>query len=458
MDERAVGGTSGGRQRIQYSEAPTFDPKRREYRTLAAAALREHTEGLSLEGDDLIPPDLLVDTPHERTSQSSTSSTSTPGAGKSLSFFGSSSGYRRWSLQYDSHQGSEISIAQGTEAKEREEKSSFDWFCEKSAEHMDTAKKERSNKEQSNEEQSSKERKCSESESEPCCISLYHNEDHPTGSLYGLEFAHQVFEKATTIPLIACGYLGSGSLGVAEEVKHSSSNFPSLVRKTVRLPYHGRDARLRIIQEEALNLRRMDHPHIVNIIASYEDKTRQNRHLYCLLMSPIGEYDLTTFLAIAGDASEIAIKLRYRRWIRSWFSCLACALEYMHNQGIRHQDIKPSNIIIKGRQVYFTDFSSASRFDVDKTTSTEEPARSSAMYGAPEVVSKRSGFLEKHGRLSDIFSLGAVFCEMLTVTEGRTVHAFHDYLCLSLAHGDDSDTSSESSFFGGVLLFITLRL
>ncbi|KAF2113039.1 hypothetical protein BDV96DRAFT_601826 [Lophiotrema nucula] len=62
---------------------------------------------------------------------------SVPGAEKSMSSFGSSSGYGRRSLQFDSHQGSEISMAQGAEAKEREKKSPFGWFREKRAEHKE---------------------------------------------------------------------------------------------------------------------------------------------------------------------------------------------------------------------------------------------------------------------------------------------------------------------------------
>jgi len=53
----------------------------------------------------------------------------------------------------------------------------------------------------------------------------------------------------------------------------------------------------------------------------------------------------------------------------------------MHSQDIRHQDIKPSNVIYRGSDIFFTAFSSSSRFEIDPTTSTENPARTSAMYG-----------------------------------------------------------------------------
>lgn len=102
----------------------------------------------------------------------------------------------------------------------------------------------------------------------------------------------------------------------------------------------------------------------------------------------------------------------------------------MHEQGIRHQDIKPSNIIHKGSRILFTDFSSSFTFVVGHTTSTENPSRSSPMYTAPEVTYRSSGMggLRRHGRSSDIFALGCVFCDMLSVWQGQSLSEFHDYL------------------------------
>ena len=116
-----------------------------------------------------------------------------------------------------------------------------------------------------------------------------------------------------------------------------------------------------------------------------------------------------------------------RSWLQTWFMCLASTLAYMHNSGVRHQDIKPSNIIHRGSTIYFTDFSSSSQFEIGQTTSTENPARTSAMYSAPEVIN-RDGVLNRHGRGTDVFALGAVFCEMLTVLNDYSVEDFHRFL------------------------------
>ncbi|KAF2181692.1 kinase-like protein, partial [Zopfia rhizophila CBS 207.26] len=245
---------------------------------------------------------------------------------------------------------------------------------------------------------------------------------------YGWEPGHRVFGPSGNIPLTVCNILGNGSLGIVEEVKAKGCQHRSFVRKTVQLPFHKRRERLNIIQEEAHILQKLTHSHIVSILGSYEDSIQVNRRFYCLLMLPVGENDLKTFLEIAGDAKTV--NTQWQGWIWRWFGCLASALAYMHSEGVRHQDIKPSNIIHNGGDIYFTDFSSSSRFEIGQTTSTENPSRSSAMYGAPEVVDTfyDNGSLQRHGRGSDIFALGCVFCEMLTVAEGGSVSSFHEHL------------------------------
>lgn len=110
--------------------------------------------------------------------------------------------------------------------------------------------------------------------------------------------------------------------------------------------------------------------------------------------------------------------------------CLASTLAYMHSSGVRHQDIKPSNIIHRGSTIYFTDFSSSSQFQIGQTISTENPARTSAMYSAPEVINC-DGVLNRHGRGTDVFALGAVFREMLTVLTDYSVEDLHRFLLRS---------------------------
>lgn len=229
-------------------------------------------------------------------------------------------------------------------------------------------------------------------------------------------------------------HLGHGSLGVVDEVRRANTQLPTLVRKQVKLPAQKRMAeRIKaIVQDEAAVLRRLCHPNIITLLGSYEDTTNSRHSAYCLLMIPVGENDLERFLAMASD-SDLSpdLKVRHQTWIRSWYVDLASALMYMHSSGVRHQDIKPSNIIHKGGHVFFTDFSSSGNFKVGQTTSTANPARSTAMYAAPETSINATGSYPRHGRALDVFGLGCVFCDMLSVQESRPIWRFHDFLCNS---------------------------
>ena len=251
----------------------------------------------------------------------------------------------------------------------------------------------------------------------------------------GWKTGHHIFAEGVQAPFVVLNFLGMGSLGVVEEVTSRSSpkkGTQTLVRKRVLLPYRGRRQRLQIIKEEAKVLEDLAHQHIIQIIASYEDTPQPGKLFYSLLMSPVGDNDLKTFLDVVGDQDRAP---QEKSWLRQWFSCLTAALAYLHGQGVRHQDIKPSNIIHRNSHIFFTDFSSSSRFEVGQTTSTESPARTSAMYGAPEAIDvfQNDGKLKKHGRAADIFSLGAVFSEMLSVIDGRAVNKYHEFLSQSHA-------------------------
>ena len=271
---------------------------------------------------------------------------------------------------------------------------------------------------------------------------------------YGLTFRHKEFFDINQNFLAVIGSLGHGSLGIVEEVQ-ISKRYPSFVRKRVQIPYYNRNQHLQIIKQEARVLESLIHRHVVQIIGSYSECPPSGRQFYSLLMSPVGDQDLKTFLEVAGDplrdgCRDIA-KIE-KSWLQTWFICLASTLTYIHSSGVRHQDIKPSNIIHRGSTIYFTDFSSSSQFQIGQTTSTENPARTSAMYSAPEVINCNS-VPNRHGCGTDVFALGAVFCEMLTVLSNYSVNDFHRFLLCSDSPKGIKNSGPGAQAAKGILLY-----
>lgn len=265
--------------------------------------------------------------------------------------------------------------------------------------------------------------------------------------LYSSIREHRVLQAHEKDVWASVEHLGKGSLGVVDEVRRKGTELPTIVRKRVALPIQKKkEEQIReIIRKEAATLRALRHPNIITLLGSYEDRTNTRCSSYCLLMAPVGERDLESFLIRVSDPDinlSQATQLRYRSWIQSWYTCLASALAYMHSNGVRHQDIKPSNIIHRQDHIFFTDFSSAGNFNVGHTTSTANPTRSTAMYAAPEALLPLCSADSRFGTALDVFGLGCVFCDMLTVETGSTVYEFCEFL-----------TEGDTPAFGGGLRY-----
>jgi serine/threonine protein kinase len=91
------------------------------------------------------------------------------------------------------------------------------------------------------------------------------------------------------------------------------------------------------------------------------------------------------------------------------FGCLASGLAFIHSHAIRHKDIKPQNILVHEGQMIITDFGIAlDASGQDTTTTTGIPEAFTDRYRAPEVAQ-----CEPRNRMSDVFSLGCVFLEIM---------------------------------------------
>jgi serine/threonine protein kinase len=127
-------------------------------------------------------------------------------------------------------------------------------------------------------------------------------------------------------------------------------------------------------------------------------------------MSPVADSNLASYMAEAVNSVD------KQSLLRTFFGCLCNGLQYLHQSKIRHRDVKPTNILVKGATVLWADFGiSLDWADMSRSTTTTGSGRS-LQYCAPEAA-----HFEPRNSSSDIWSLGSVFLEMITILKGQTI-------------------------------------
>lgn len=267
-------------------------------------------------------------------------------------------------------------------------------------------------------------------------------------------------ETGTSLAVTERGTLGKGGFGIVEEV--IAKGYEAMVQKRIHMPRkrtHFQRYR-KLIEDEIENLKALAHPHIVRMIGCYQDRRGPLDLQSCILMWPAGDEDLSVFLEETyPHASHDSQQSTLSHWLKSWFICLASALAYMHSKSIHHEDIKPNNIIHRGRHIYFTDFSSSRRIEDGQETSMTSPVLATRLFAAPEALIDDEGNASRHGSGSDVFSLGLIFFEMLVVLHGHSVEdvrsvLFADHPIVRQYHRVVNRYDWGHSFFGTTPLAI----
>jgi serine/threonine protein kinase len=194
------------------------------------------------------------------------------------------------------------------------------------------------------------------------------------------------------------------------------------------------------VKRELDILKKLSHKHVVTLLGSYTQNNQNN--ILGLLLHPVAVCDLRDLLDELDENQNLAWadcsvnfkklmerlgfrddRHKMRERLTRVYGCLANAIQYLHNNDIRHKDIKPRNILLdRDDGLYVTDFG-LSRDTTDASSSvTNGNAVGTYKYCAPEVAMS-----EPRGRAADIYSLGCVFLEINTVHRRLSLGAFKSF-------------------------------
>ncbi|MGH8016279.1 MAG: serine/threonine protein kinase, partial [Candidatus Zixiibacteriota bacterium] len=193
------------------------------------------------------------------------------------------------------------------------------------------------------------------------------------------------------------GILGRGAMGQVYKGTDPAINRP-LALKTIRLDFLSDPSELEELKErlhrEAQAAGKLSHPNIVTIYDAGSE----------------GDLQYIAMEYLEGRTLESMIKKKVKfnyRIIAQIIVQICAALDYAHQQGIVHRDVKPANImILNDYRVKVMDFGIA-RVDSNSMTKT------GIAMGTPNYISPEQLKGQNVDSRADLFSLGVVMYEML---------------------------------------------
>jgi eukaryotic-like serine/threonine-protein kinase len=192
--------------------------------------------------------------------------------------------------------------------------------------------------------------------------------------------------------------LGRGAMGIVYLGKDPKINRQVAV-KTLRFEDETDDEQIKSTKErffrEAESAGNLTHPNIIRIFDAGEDQDVAYIAMELLEGGDLKKYCEKSNLLPLETALEYVAKI-------------ADALDFAHQQGVVHRDIKPGNImLLKDNTLRITDFGIA-RIQATSKTAT------GAVLGTPAYMSPEQVNGKKVDGRADIFSLGVTLYELLT--------------------------------------------
>ncbi|KAF2265059.1 kinase-like protein [Lojkania enalia] len=212
--------------------------------------------------------------------------------------------------------------------------------------------------------------------------------------------------------------LGTGGSAEVVRVQHQSWR-KEFACKRIRRAAAIKDQRIQLVEfeQEVAVLQRIAHHHLVSFVACFTDLNS-----FSLILNPVANDVLKSVLA--RQSREQPLPEKDIKVLRQSFGCLTTALSYLHEQKIRHKDIKPGNILLSNGKIFLCDFGISRDWSKNEHSTTEgDVLKFTRRYCAPEVLNR-----DARNSSADIWSLGCVFLELITVIKGYPLEEMNQFM------------------------------
>ncbi|TDZ87628.1 Calcium/calmodulin-dependent protein kinase kinase cmkC [Colletotrichum sidae] len=225
---------------------------------------------------------------------------------------------------------------------------------------------------------------------------------HLATDQYGNEYAVKEFSKVRLRKRAQSTILRQGARRpqrFAHRVSLNAPLPPEFGRD--RMPTGSADDALFFIKEEIAIMKKLNHPNLVQLIEVLDDPEEDS--LYMVL--EMCKKGVVMKVGLGEKATPYA-----EDSCRYWFRDLILGIEYLHEQGVIHRDIKPDNLLLTEDDVLkIVDFGVSEMFEKPGEGMKTAKSAGSPAFLAPELCVVRHGDVD--GKPTDIWSMGvSLYC------------------------------------------------